>query len=81
MKKNLLEEEEDSEEEQVVIDLMTRTEDGSEVDLIPDAESDSSKEDKSNLEIDEVSSLFSPSELKASLSEMLKKFDAFLVKI
>ena len=77
MKKNLLKEEEYSEEEHVVIDLMTRTEDGSEVDLTPEAESDSSKEDKSNFEIDEVSSLFTPSELKASLFEMLKNLMLF----
>ena len=54
MKKNLLKEEEDSEEEHVVIDLVTRrTEDSSEVDLTPEAESDFRRKDKSNLEINE----------------------------
>ena len=78
MKKNLLKEEEDYEEEHVVIDLVTRTEDGSEVDLTPEAESDSRREDKSNLEINEVSYLLTHSELKTSLSEMLKESGAFL---
>ena len=76
-----MKEEEDSEKEHADFAHMARTEDDSEVDLISEAESDSNKEDKSNLDEDEVSSLFTPSELKASVSEMLKKFDAFLIKI
>ena len=80
--KKLLEEE-DSEKEHADLAHMTRTEDDSEVDLTSEAESEAelSSEDESDSDEDEVLSLFTPSELKASIYEMLKKFDAFLIKI
>src|ERR1044072_8040073 len=63
-------EEEDFDEEQAAIALMTRTYAESEVEPTPEAESDSDDED-------EVLSSFTPSELKASLMEMMGKYDSF----
>src|ERR1044072_1090904 len=65
------ESEEDSEEEQAAIAFMARTEAGSEVDLTSEDESD---------EENEVLSSFTPSELKASLLEMMEKQDYLLSK-
>ena len=66
-------EEEDSDEEQAAIALMARTDEESEAEPTPEAESDSDDED-------EVLSSFTPSELKASLMEMMEKYDSLLSK-
>src|ERR1044072_8682346 len=59
---------EDSDEEQAAIALMAITEAGSEVDQPSEVESDSDEEN-------EVFSSFTPSELKASLLEMMEKYN------
>src|ERR1044072_7800890 len=64
---------EDSDEEQAAIALMALTEVGSEVDQPSEDESDSDEEN-------EVFSSFTPSELKASLLEMMEKYNYLLSK-
>src|ERR1044072_8561840 len=64
---------EDSDEEQSAIALMAKTEAGSEVDLPSEDESDSDEEN-------EVLSSFTSSELKASLLEMMEKYNFLLSK-
>src|ERR1044072_2304270 len=66
-------EEEDSDEEQAAIALMAITEAESELDPPPEDESDSDEEN-------EVLSSFTPSELKASLLEMMEKYNYLLSK-
>src|ERR1044072_5671199 len=66
------ESEEDSEEEQATIALMGIAKFESEAEL--------SSEDESDSDEDEVLSLFTPSELKASLFEMMEKYDFLLSK-
>src|ERR1044072_347069 len=66
-------EEENSDEEHAAIALMARTDAESEAEPTSEVESDSDDED-------EVLSSFSPSELKASLLEMIEKYDSLLSK-
>ena len=66
-------EEENSDEEHAAIALMARTDAELEAEPTSEAESDSDDED-------EVLSSFSPSELKASLLEMMEKYDSLLSK-
>src|ERR1044072_5277875 len=66
-------EEEGSEDEQAALALMATTNGASEDKQTPEAESDSEEQ---NEVLDEVLSPFSPHELKASLLEMLEKYNS-----
>ena len=66
-------EEEVSEDEQAALALMATTNGASEDEQTPEAESDSEEQ---NEVLDEVLSPFSPHELKASLLEMLEKYNS-----
>src|ERR1044072_106045 len=66
-------EEESSEEEQAALALMATTDGASDDEQTPEAESDSEEQNEVQ---DEVLSPFSPHELKASLLEMLEKYNS-----